>query len=59
LLTAASINCPFCGESFELLVDTSLEEQELIIDCEVCCRPFQLVVECEPGQVLRLDVQSG
>lgn len=32
--------CPYCGESIELLIDCSVEEQEYIEDCFVCCRPI-------------------
>ena len=53
-----SILCPFCGQSFELVIDTSAGTQRLTTDCEVCCRPFDLVAECEPGQVLSLEVQG-
>jgi len=53
------IQCPFCGQSFELLIDTSLPLQQLTTDCEICCRPFEVSVECEPGQVLNLQVGSG
>lgn len=28
-------------------------------DCEVCCRPIEVVAECEPGEILSLDVQAG
>lgn len=35
--------CPYCGEPILLLVDWSVERQEYIEDCEVCCRP--MVVE--------------
>ncbi len=52
------IQCPFCGQSFELLIDTSLPLQQLTTDCEICCRPFEVSVECEPGQVLNLEVES-
>jgi hypothetical protein len=38
------VQCPYCAQSFEVLVDCSIEEQEYIEDCEVCCRPVQLVV---------------
>jgi hypothetical protein len=24
----------------------------------VCCRPFEVFAECEPGEVLALDVQA-
>jgi hypothetical protein len=41
---AASIDCPYCGERIELLVDGSAGEQEYIEDCPVCCRPILLRV---------------
>jgi hypothetical protein len=52
----ADVQCPFCGESFELVLDTSQPSQRLTTDCEVCCRPFEIVAECEPGEVIALDV---
>lgn len=52
-----AIQCPFCGEQFEVLVDTSIESQRFTTDCEVCCRPFEVFAECEPGQVLL--IQTG
>jgi hypothetical protein len=38
------VQCPYCAQSFEVLVDCSIEQQEYIEDCEVCCRPVTLVV---------------
>jgi len=52
-----TIQCPVCGQSFEITVDTSIAQQRFTTDCEVCCRPLEVVVECEPGEVLRLEVQ--
>lgn len=37
--------CPYCGERFTLLVDTSAGAQEYVEDCQVCCRPMQVGVE--------------
>ena len=37
--------CPYCGESISLLVDNSIENQEYIEDCQVCCRPIVFNVE--------------
>jgi hypothetical protein len=51
-----SIQCPFCGQSFDLVVDTSVPSQQFTTDCEVCCRPIEVVAECEPGEILSLDV---
>jgi hypothetical protein len=50
----ADIQCPFCGQSFELAIDTSVSSQRFTTDCEVCCRPFEVIAECEPGEILSL-----
>ena len=54
-----NIQCPFCGQSFELVIDTSVASQRFTTDCEVCCRPFEVFAECEPGEILSLDVQGN
>ncbi|MBL9175539.1 MAG: CPXCG motif-containing cysteine-rich protein [Verrucomicrobiales bacterium] len=51
------VECPYCGQSMELVLDTSIPEQRFTTDCEVCCRPFEVVAECEPGEVLSVSVQ--
>jgi hypothetical protein len=53
-----SIQCPFCGQSFEIVLDTSIATQRFTTDCEVCCRPFEVVAECEPGEILSIEVQG-
>lgn len=45
------VECPFCGEEFEVRVDPSEEGQEMIQDCQVCCKPVQMSVEMEDGEV--------
>ena len=32
--------CPYCGETIDLLIDESEQEQNYIEDCQVCCRPI-------------------
>ncbi|MDH3634452.1 MAG: CPXCG motif-containing cysteine-rich protein [Gammaproteobacteria bacterium] len=39
--------CPYCWEEITLLVDGSIENQEYIEDCEVCCRPIDFIVEVD------------
>jgi hypothetical protein len=51
-----TIRCPYCGQSFEIIVDTSGGNQRFTTDCEICCRPFEVVAECEPGEILSLEV---
>ena len=38
------IDCPCCGERIEVVVDCSVDYQEYIEDCAVCCRPITLAV---------------
>ena len=53
-----SVQCPYCGESFDSDVDTSGGSQEYIEDCQICCQPivFRLTVDTN-GELLTLDVQ--
>jgi len=37
--------CQYCGEENELWVDLTIEDkQDLIEDCETCCRPNRLII---------------
>jgi hypothetical protein len=37
------VNCPYCGESVEIVFEEDLEG-EMIWDCEVCCRPWSVAI---------------
>lgn len=43
-LSPCTIDCPYCGEAVEIVVDTSVPFQQYIEDCQVCCRPISLSV---------------
>jgi endogenous inhibitor of DNA gyrase (YacG/DUF329 family) len=47
----ADIFCPYCGESIEVVIDMSVESQEYIEDCSVCCRPITLTAWVADGAV--------
>ena len=47
-----TIACPFCGESFEVLLDDTEGEQSLITDCEICCRPMAVTAKISGGELL-------
>lgn len=53
------VSCPFCGQNSEVVVDTTLPRQDFITDCEVCCRPFNVSVECEPGEILSAETREA
>lgn len=48
-LIERSVECPYCGENIDVLVDQSVPEQTYIEDCQVCCRPivFDAVVDVD------------
>jgi hypothetical protein len=41
MLEDVQIQCPYCGEGFDTLVDCSAGSQRYIEDCPVCCRPIE------------------
>jgi len=46
-LIETTVQCPYCWEEFSLLVDASVDSQEYVEDCEVCCRPIDFVIEVD------------
>jgi hypothetical protein len=53
-----TVQCPYCGESFETSVDPSAGDQDYIEDCYVCCRPiaFHLKVGAD-GEAFALEAR--
>lgn len=47
LLQTHDLNCPYCGEQIQLIVDCSIASQEYIEDCQVCCRPINILITVE------------
>ena len=41
------ISCPHCGEVFPILVDQTLEQQDYIEDCYVCCKPIRILISID------------
>ena len=51
--------CPYCGESIELLIDASGGDEEYIEDCEVCCRPWNVSVELDSASGISATVEPS
>ncbi|MEM7002800.1 MAG: CPXCG motif-containing cysteine-rich protein [Pseudomonadota bacterium] len=49
--TVQPVTCPYCGERFEVVLDLSVEQQDYIEDCYVCCRPIQFDVQVAGDEV--------
>lgn len=55
------IECPYCGETIDVLLDcTNSENQEYIEDCHVCCRPitFHVAMREWGGMTLRVNHEN-
>ena len=50
--------CPYCGAQISMLVDPSIEKQDYVEDCEVCCNPIRVICEVEERNVLAFDALS-
>ena len=50
-LIEVAVQCPYCWEQITLLIDGSIEMQEYIEDCSVCCRPILMVASVTDGVV--------
>jgi hypothetical protein len=58
LLTQQAVNCPYCGESIEVLIDREEAGQQYIEDCQVCCRPITFRVEINIDGELSVSVRD-
>jgi hypothetical protein len=47
--------CPYCGAIFTAFVDTSAGGYATIEDCQVCCRPIELIVGCHAGVIEQVE----
>ena len=56
---SAPLQCPYCGQIFDLFIDTSQHCSTFITDCEICCRPIEVAVQCDDGEVLDICVKSA
>ncbi|CAM3752499.1 MULTISPECIES: CPXCG motif-containing cysteine-rich protein [Pseudoalteromonas] len=57
-LTEATIACPYCGESIDVLLDPSDVDQQYIEDCQVCCKPINFLVFENMDEELTVTVTS-
>ena len=49
--------CPYCGENISLLIDDTLQSQEYIEDCEVCCSPMIVNVEINSDEEILINTK--
>ncbi|HET7306799.1 MAG TPA: CPXCG motif-containing cysteine-rich protein [Gammaproteobacteria bacterium] len=47
-LEEKDVTCPYCGETFGVVLDVTAGDQRYIQDCEVCCQPIEFDVRVDP-----------
>ncbi len=58
LLQEIATSCPYCGEMITLLVDESVEQQQYIEDCQVCCRPMEIRMSVSADGSCQIDIRA-
>ena len=59
-LQTRSVQCPYCGESFDTVVDSSGGSSRYIEDCQVCCRPIEFAIEVQSeGTLVTLETRRS
>ena len=57
--TDATVFCPYCGEINEIGLDPGGGRlQEYVEDCQVCCRPWRVVVNYLPDGTADASVEA-
>lgn len=52
------VNCPYCGEAIDVLIDQQEVGHEYIEDCQVCCRPITFTVKVDSIGGLSVSVHD-
>ena len=58
MLAYEDIECPYCGEWINLVLDTSAGPQQYIEDCQVCCRPITVNLDVDADGDALVQVRS-
>jgi len=52
------VQCPYCGERIEVVIDDCGESQQYIEDCQVCCRPINFYITLDECRQMSIRVCS-
>ncbi|PCJ98765.1 MAG: CPXCG motif-containing cysteine-rich protein [Flavobacteriaceae bacterium] len=50
--------CPYCWEEISMLLDTSINQQTYVEDCEVCCNPMEITSHFINNEMVQFEVQE-
>jgi hypothetical protein len=58
MIENSRIDCPYCGEDFDITVDCSAGNEQYIEDCPVCCQPVEIATDIDlDGKLLGVRAQ--
>jgi Cysteine-rich CPXCG len=57
--TTAEVNCPYCGETITVFLDLSVESQNYIEDCSVCCQPMMISYSVADGELAQVSAEQS
>ncbi len=57
-LRQQSVECPYCGETIDVLIEPSAEHQDYVEDCQVCCRPIDFAVTVDASGAVAVAVAA-
>ncbi|HVE78021.1 MAG TPA: CPXCG motif-containing cysteine-rich protein [Gemmatimonadaceae bacterium] len=58
--TGHTVWCPYCGEPNEVVIDPAGgTHQDYVEDCQVCCRPWRVVVTFDRRGHAQVDAERA
>ncbi|HEY4579813.1 MAG TPA: CPXCG motif-containing cysteine-rich protein [Candidatus Acidoferrales bacterium] len=51
-------SCPYCGEEISMVLDLSVSRQTYVEDCEVCCRPIEIIYTVEDDALVEFAART-
>ncbi|HLR17713.1 MAG TPA: CPXCG motif-containing cysteine-rich protein [Alcanivoracaceae bacterium] len=57
-LTEEVVQCPYCGEALDVLIDPQDIGQQYIEDCQVCCQPITFNVTADAAGSVVVSVRD-
>lgn len=55
MLQSLSVTCPYCGEAFDALIDTSEGDTDYVQDCDICCHPIRFWVRVDDDGPVQVE----
>lgn len=52
------LQCPYCWEDISMLIDSSIEKQQFVEDCEVCCNPIEVTLSFQDGELIAFEARD-